>query len=121
MSKKIAIVNTELRMLNLNHMNLKPGTNFVDAKLFEKELPTCKAMIDAGMIELQDDSTEEENADQTDLKSYSVRKGKQLVEVTTDEEILKGWLKVEDRSTLITAIEVQLEKLNAAIKPKKEK
>ncbi len=111
-------------MVNLgNKVTLKPGPNSVDLKMWKEKRnhPIIKHYIEEGLIvEEQDieeveaigeDASAQKKAEIEHLKTLKVPQAKQLVEETTNVELLKAWSDVEDRNQVKSALKKQLEKL----------
>lgn len=93
-------------------MVLRPGLNEVDDEVWEraKTHPGLRRRIQQGVVELISDGDDAEHA--AELTGMRVRESLTLVKETIDEDILRHWLEIEDRDSVVKALETQLSKVS---------
>lgn len=94
---------------------LKPGTNFVDAKIWEKLANDefTQNLIKNQQLEELKIGDEETGRETTNLSEMNVKKAVALIKLTMDRHLLRDW-EVDERTTVKKAIATQLELLDGS-------
>lgn len=125
------IVNqTKPNLLHVNGKKLMPGPNKVDLKWWSetRKHPSIQKRLDAGTIieeqdfdEMMEATSQGENPeaestlDVSLLKDMKANQAINVVKETTSLELLQAWLGVEERASVVKAIEKQITELKTPL------
>lgn len=94
---------------------LKPGVNEVSREQWAqvKDHPAMRRRINQGLIEVLSEGDESEHA--SELAKLRPNEARRLVAETIDVDVLEKWREVEDRETVLEALEKQVGKVSKTV------
>lgn len=101
-------------------LQLLPGMNEVEKTVWESvsEHPNVKLYIEEDDLIVHDDLQTEDGGEADGISKLAVKKATQIIKATFDTELLAKWRGEDTRATVLTAIDKQVEKVNASVKLK---
>lgn len=107
--KTIIVNNKKTGLIGFEDVTIMPGPNTISEVIAKKmqSHPVIKIMIEEGQLEFPEHITEE-----LGVSKLSPNEAIALVETTVDSDLLKSWVKSDERKPVKVAIEKQLKKLS---------
>jgi hypothetical protein len=110
-SDKVTIINPRAGTITLPKIpQLKPGANFVD-RFDYNEMRKCVSKERLDELEIQIQGDDEKHAEPSTTQGRTVKSAVELVKETLDVGELERFRADEDRKTVLSAIDAQIEEL----------
>lgn len=103
-------------------LRLIPGMNEVKKDDWDKvsKHPLVKIHLEEDDLIVHDDLGGEEGSEVDGISTLAVKKATKIIKATFDTELLAKWRGEETRSTILTAIDKQVEVVNKSVKVKEK-